>query len=177
VQRTLGVKLDAPWLDHLRLGSVRLTTGCSAALVSPRGLLITNEHCVMPCLQALSDPSHDRLSDGFGLGEAEPPRACPGVQAEILVGIVDITSLVFDRSKGKTGAAFGETRERLLTQVERAAASSRSINTAATTTSGWSSPRSSQWPSSAATRRISATRAMLWMSPLCASTSAAVRRR
>ncbi len=120
VQRTLGVKLDAPWLDHLRLGSVRLTTGCSAALVSPRGLLITNEHCVMPCLQALSDPSHDRLSDGFGLGEAEPPRACPGVQAEILVGIVDITSLVFDRSKGKTGAAFGETRERLLTQVERA---------------------------------------------------------
>src|ERR1700678_1257691 len=53
VEQTLGVHLDQAWLDHLRAGSVRLTSGCSGALVSPRGLVVTNQHCVLACAQAI----------------------------------------------------------------------------------------------------------------------------
>ena len=121
VEQTLGVHLDQAWLDHLRAGSVRLTSGCSGALVSPRGLVVTNQHCVLACAQAISDGAHDHVADGFGIGEAEAPRPCPGLQAEILVSIVDITGPVFGVSVGKRGDDFVKARESLLAQAERVA--------------------------------------------------------
>jgi hypothetical protein len=119
VERDLGVRLDQPWLDHLREGSVRLTSGCSGALVSPRGLVVTNHHCILSCVQSVSSDGHDRLAEGFGVGAAEPPRACPGLQAEILEGIVDITGPLFAVSAGKTGDAFIKARETLIAEAER----------------------------------------------------------
>src|SRR5579871_6932854 len=68
VERTLGVRVGAPWLEHLLAGSVRLTTGCSGALVSPQGLVVTNEHCVLACAQSLSDDAHDHVAAGYGVG-------------------------------------------------------------------------------------------------------------
>jgi hypothetical protein len=121
VERKLGVRLDQAWLDRLRAGSVRLTTGCSGALVSPRGLVATNQHCVLACLQALSDPEHDRLAEGFGVDAEASPRPCPGLQAEVLWGIADITAPVFKVSAGKTGDDFARARETLLARAERAA--------------------------------------------------------
>jgi hypothetical protein len=121
VERTLGVRVGADWLEHLLAGSVRLTTGCSGALVSPRGLVVTNEHCVLACAQSLSDDAHDRIAGGFGVGAAEEEKPCPGLQAEILVGIADITGAVFKASEGKTGEGFVKAREAVLAHVERAA--------------------------------------------------------
>jgi hypothetical protein len=121
VESTLGVHLDRAWLDHLRAGSVRLTTGCSGALVSPRGLVVTNQHCILACAQALSDGGRDHLAEGFGVGAAETPRRCPGLQAEVLVGIVDITTPVFKSSDGKHGGDFVKARETLLARAERIA--------------------------------------------------------
>ncbi len=121
VERSLGVRLDRAWLDHLREASVRLTSGCSAAAVSPGGLIVTNQHCVIACAQNLSDPAHDYLQSGYGVGEALPERSCPGVQAEILVGIADITAPVFQVSAGKYGDDFVKARESLFARAERAA--------------------------------------------------------
>ncbi len=119
VRQALGLSLDRPWLDRLRAGSVRLTTGCSAALVSPRGLVATNQHCVLGCVQSLSDAAHDHLRDGFGAAVAEVPRTCPGLQAEILTAIVDITEPMFKVSAGKVGDDYVRARETLLARAER----------------------------------------------------------
>lgn len=124
VERSLGVRLEQPWLDHLRAGSVRLTTGCSAALVSPRGLVATNQHCVLGCVQSLSGPGRDYFNDGFGIAGPIEPKSCPGLQAEILVGIRDVTSPIFDASAGKFGDDFVHARERVLAAVERQACGS-----------------------------------------------------
>ena len=35
VDQSLGVKIDQKWLDRVQAASVRLTSGCSASLVSP----------------------------------------------------------------------------------------------------------------------------------------------
>lgn len=122
VERTLGVRLGPAWLDHLRAGSVRLTSGCSGALVSPHGLVVTNQHCVLSCAQSLSDGDHDYVDEGFGLdAPAAGSRPCPGLQAEILVGIADVTGLVFKASAAKKGDDFVKARETVLAQIERVA--------------------------------------------------------
>jgi hypothetical protein len=119
VERTLGVRVGAKWLEHVLAGSVRLTAGCSGALVSRQGLVVTNEHCILACAQSLSDDAHDHVAGGYGVGTVEEERSCPGLQAEILVGIADITDAVFKASAHKYGEDFVRTREAMLTRSER----------------------------------------------------------
>jgi hypothetical protein len=121
VERALGVRVGAEWLEHLLAGSVRLTTGCSGALVSPRGLVMTNEHCILSCAQSLSDDAHDHVAGGYGVEVADEEKSCPGLQAEILVGIADVTSAVFKASDGKTGYDFVKARETVLARSEHVA--------------------------------------------------------
>jgi V8-like Glu-specific endopeptidase len=59
VQAALGVKVDKAWLDRVQGASVRLTSGCSASLVSKNGLVLTNHHCVVDCVQELSSEARD----------------------------------------------------------------------------------------------------------------------
>ncbi|MBW8881570.1 MAG: S46 family peptidase, partial [Asticcacaulis sp.] len=87
--KTYGVKLDRAWLDHVRDNTVRLSEGCSASIVSTRGLVLTNQHCLMACAQQLSSAEHDYVADGF-VAKAEEPR-CEGLAAEVLLGVTDVT--------------------------------------------------------------------------------------
>jgi hypothetical protein len=54
-----GFAPDQAWLDRVRGAAVRLTGGCSASFVSNEGLILTNHHCVAPCLQDLSAATRD----------------------------------------------------------------------------------------------------------------------
>ena len=45
------------WLEKIQLGSVRFAGGCSGSFVSASGLVMTNYHCVVDCVAALSDRS------------------------------------------------------------------------------------------------------------------------
>jgi hypothetical protein len=119
MQQSLGVKVDRAWLDHLRLASVRLTSGCSAALVSREGLALTNQHCVLGCVQALSSSARDYVGEGFLTDARTEERLCPGLQAEVLVGIADVTREVFAASDGKVGAGFVFAREGAIARAER----------------------------------------------------------
>src|SRR6478672_11105473 len=55
---------DQAWLDHVRAAAVRLTGGCSASFVSSEGLILTNHHCVVDCLQNLSTAKNDLVANG-----------------------------------------------------------------------------------------------------------------
>ena len=121
VKDALGVTLDAQWLGHLRDASVRLTNGCSASIVSGKGLVLTNQHCVVACAQQLSPADKDYVSDGFVATGAAQERTCPGVQAEVLVAIADVTAPIFAAGAGKTGEVFAVARENALADAERVA--------------------------------------------------------
>jgi len=115
----LGVSLDSHWLEHLRDASVRLTNGCSASVVSRGGLVLTNEHCVVACAEQLSPADRDYVSEGFIAGGLPEERTCPGVQAEVLVGITDVTVPIFAASAGKLGEEFAVARENAIAGAER----------------------------------------------------------
>src|SRR5665213_3408389 len=63
VKAKYGVTIDKAWLDHVQTSAVRLSSGCSASVVSPDGLVLTNRHCVVSCVQDMSTAGHDYVQD------------------------------------------------------------------------------------------------------------------
>src|ERR1044071_10477942 len=65
VRSKYGFLPSQEWLDHVRLASVRLAEGCSASLVSPNGLVLTNHHCAATCIQQVSTAEKNYTAKGF----------------------------------------------------------------------------------------------------------------
>lgn len=121
VEAAYGVKIDPAWLGRVQAASVRLSTGCSASLVSKEGLVLTNHHCVTSCVQALSNATTDYERDGFVIATRTEERTCPGMQAEVLTSITDVTDQITAASQGLSGAAFVKGRNAAVAAAESAA--------------------------------------------------------
>jgi len=104
-----GTRIDQAWLDRVRSAAVRIQ-GCSASLVSPQGLVLTNHHCIVGCVQDLSDAQNDYVKAGWMPATREEERQCPGQTAEILTGITDVTDRMLGSGAGLEGAAFVQAR-------------------------------------------------------------------
>jgi len=99
-----GFAPDQAWLDRVRGAAVRLTGGCSASFVSGSGLILTNHHCVAPCLQDLSSAGSDLHKNGIVTRARSDEKLCPGQQAEVVTAIRDVTREV----KAAVGSATGQ---------------------------------------------------------------------
>jgi len=119
VKAAYGVDIDQAWLDRVQGAAVRLTGGCSAALVSKHGLVLTNNHCVAECAQSLSTPGQDLFKEGFAAAGRGDEKACPGQQAEILETIADVTSRVTAAGAGATGADLVKARTAASATIEK----------------------------------------------------------
>lgn len=124
VQAAYGVNIDQKWLDRVRSASVRLTSGCSASLVSRDGLVFSNHHCVVSCVQSLSTDKTDYVKDGFAAATREEERKCPGMQAEVLTSITDLTGQINAAAAGAKGEAFVKARNSAMAAAESAACAS-----------------------------------------------------
>ncbi len=100
-QARYGFRPDQTWLDHLRLSAVRLP-GCSASFVSPDGLIMTNHHCSRGCIAQVSPPDTSYLRTGFVAQKPEDEIRCPGMTADQLVSIKDVTSQIRGRITAST---------------------------------------------------------------------------
>src|SRR6185436_18877498 len=89
--QVLGTRIDQAWLDRVRLSSARIN-GCSAGIVSPDGLMLTNNHCVSTCVANLSTAEKNYADTGFTPARREDEPRCPGQIAEVLLSIHDVTS-------------------------------------------------------------------------------------
>jgi len=118
VKKAHGFQPDAAWLEKVRLSSVRLAGGCSASFVSPRGLVMTNHHCVRSCIQQLSTSRNDLLGNGFYARTGAQERQCPGVEANQLVETRDVTSRVAAATQGKKDADYAQAFKREQTAIE-----------------------------------------------------------
>lgn len=109
---------DQAWLDHVRLASIRLAQGCSASLVSPQGLVMTNHHCARGCIGALSDAQHDYVANGFTAAALADERPCPALEANQLTAITDVTRAIQDATAGQSGQAFADAERAAIAKVQ-----------------------------------------------------------
>ena len=119
VKSKYGVDITPAWLDHVRNNAVRLSSGCSASIVSGNALVLTNNHCVAECAQNLSSKGHDYYTNGYTALSAAEERKCAGMQAEILTAISDVTPQVTAAGKGLTGDALVKARTAVTSTIEK----------------------------------------------------------
>ncbi len=119
VKAKYGVTIDDAWLDAVRGAAVRLSSGCSASVVTRDGLVLTNHHCVRDCAQNLSTADMDYVKNGFAAATREDEKLCPGMQAEILGAISDVTARVSGAARGKTGQDFVKARDGEIAAIEK----------------------------------------------------------
>jgi hypothetical protein len=89
-----GFEPTKAWLDKVRLASVRFMDGGSGSFVSPDGLMITNHHVGLGCIQNVSSAEHDFVKTGFYAPAREKEPACPGYEVNVLVSYEDVTAKV-----------------------------------------------------------------------------------
>ena len=89
--------LELPAADLADLGKAPMNAiaslgGCSAAFLSPQGLVATNHHCVYGSIQYNSKPGQDYLADGFLAGTlADELPAAPGSRIYVIEDLRDVT--------------------------------------------------------------------------------------
>ena len=73
--------------------------GCTGEIVSKEGLIFTNHHCGYGAIAAASTVDHNYLKDGFWSKSKSEEIYAPGVHAQFLVKIVDVTDKVNEKIK------------------------------------------------------------------------------
>lgn len=120
MQRDIGFAPDAAWQQRVMGSAARLESGCSSAVVSPNGLLQTNHHCVVECLQNFSEPGNDVVRNGFYAATAAAERRCPGLAVQQVIAITDVTAAIRAATANTSGAAFGAARDAEASRLEGA---------------------------------------------------------
>lgn len=91
---TYGFAADAAWFTRVRMAALRIP-GCSAAFVSPRGLVATNHHCVRSRVTQVARPGETLLDDGFFAASLDAERPVPGMYADQLLAARDVSDEIF----------------------------------------------------------------------------------
>jgi len=109
----MGLKLTAEDIYSINQASLKdaiviFGGGCTAEIVSPEGLLLTNHHCGYGQIQNHSTVEHDYLNNGFWAMSKEEELPNPGLSVTFLVRIEDVTSRVL----GKTTTEMTEAARR-----------------------------------------------------------------
>lgn len=89
-EETYDFTPDSSWFERARLSALRLS-GCSAAFVSPNGLVLTNHHCARSSIVKVSRPGENLLDHGFFASSLDEERPVEGFYADQLIHIRDVT--------------------------------------------------------------------------------------
>lgn len=94
-----GLKLSAEDIYSINKSSlkdaiVQFGGGCTAEIISDKGLMFTNHHCGYGQIQAHSTVENDLLTNGFWAKTQEEELPNPGLTATLIVRIEDVTAKV-----------------------------------------------------------------------------------
>lgn len=108
--KALGSKLTAEQIYSINKSSLKdavpqFDGGCTAEMISSKGLLLTNHHCGYDNIQNHSTVEHDYLANGFWAYKMEEELPNPGVVVTFIVKIDDVTAKVFEGVAALTSEA------------------------------------------------------------------------
>ena len=101
IKAKYNFEITNAWADHVRLASLRVSTGGSASFVSSKGLVLTNHHVAFELASHLSTVENDFIANGFYAATMEEEMKCPGATLTQLLGMKDVT----DRVQAATATA------------------------------------------------------------------------
>jgi hypothetical protein len=117
-----GFRPTQEWLDYVRLASLRFGGGCSASFVSPKGLILTNHHCVRDNI-ADNQGANDWVKDGFVATGLDDEVRLEGLTVQQLVQMREVTKDIEAGTEGLDSVAATERREQNAETVLEAARS------------------------------------------------------
>jgi hypothetical protein len=120
VQSAYGFLPTPGWLDHVRLSSLRTPGQCSASFVSDQGLVLTNHHCAVECVEHLSTAAKNYLTVPFVATRIGDEARCPGLELNQLTAITRVTDQIRAATKDLTGEAFKSALKATMTRIESA---------------------------------------------------------
>ena len=96
--KKLGLKISASDIYNEKKASIKDAVvhfggGCTAEIISERGLLVTNHHCGYSSIQGLSTPEHNYLEDGYWAMSLSEEIPVPGLTVTFLQSMTDITGM------------------------------------------------------------------------------------
>ncbi|WP_292010270.1 S46 family peptidase [Chryseobacterium sp.] len=99
--KDLGMKISAkdifnPQKASIKDAVVQFNGGCTAEVISPKGLLLTNHHCGYGNIQAHSTVENDLLSNGFWAKNMGQELPNPGVTVDFIVDIKEVTNQILE---------------------------------------------------------------------------------
>jgi len=97
--QALGCKLTSEEIysvnhSSLKDAVVQFGGGCTAEIISPDGLIITNHHCGFSSIQSHSSVQNDFLTNGFWAMSRSEELPNPGLSVRFLVRMEDVTGSV-----------------------------------------------------------------------------------
>ena len=102
--KDLGMKISAkqifdPSKPSIKDAVVQFNGGCTAEIISPQGLLLTNHHCGYGQIQKHSSVQNDYLTDGFWAKNMSGELPNPGVTVDFIADIKEVTDQVLAGTK------------------------------------------------------------------------------
>ena len=103
--KALGMKISADDIYSVNNSSLKdavphFDGGCTAEMISPKGLLLTNHHCGYDNIQSHSTVAHDYLTDGFWAYKMSDELPNKDLTVTFIIKIEDVTTKIFE---GVTG--------------------------------------------------------------------------
>lgn len=94
--QSMGMKMTAEDIYSVNKGSlkdaiVHFNGGCTASIISPKGLLLTNHHCGYSAIQSHSSLEHNYLQDGFWARSMDQELPNPGMTITLISRIEDVS--------------------------------------------------------------------------------------
>ncbi|MEO5775607.1 MAG: S46 family peptidase [Flavobacterium sp.] len=99
--KSLGMKITAEQIYSINKSSIKdgvpqFDKKCTAAVISDKGLILTNHHCGFDAVQNHSTVEHDYLADGFWAYKMEDELLNKGMVVSFVVRIDDVTTKVLE---------------------------------------------------------------------------------
>jgi hypothetical protein len=113
---TYGFDASPDWFERVRLSVLRVP-GCSAAFVSPSGLVATNHHCIRRRLAAVERDGESLLDEGFVAESLEAERRIPNYHTDQLIAIEDVSAEIHAAVDAAAAAARATAREAAVAAV------------------------------------------------------------